>query len=72
MATVIHSVPGSASLHLRDRLRHGFEIVASFIRTRRERARIIAELNTLDDRDLQDLGISQYDFRAIAEGRITR
>jgi uncharacterized protein YjiS (DUF1127 family) len=72
MATVIHGVSGFAGLHLRDRLRHPLEQLATWFAARRQRAQIKRELNLLDDRDLRDLGISQYDFDAIAEGRLTR
>lgn len=33
--------------------------------------RTVAELSTLSDRELQDIGISRADIRAIARGEIT-
>jgi uncharacterized protein YjiS (DUF1127 family) len=72
MATVIHGVSGIAELNLRDRLRHPLELVSAWLVARRQSARIRRELNLLDERDLRDLGISRYDFDAIAEGRLSR
>ncbi len=72
MATVIQGIP---ALHT-PQIRTGFRLigaaVAAFFAERARRAAILRELNRLDDRDLRDLGLSSYDFKAIANGSFQR
>ncbi len=72
MATVINGVPALSA----PQIRTGFQVLArSFLAWRAARSRrsaILRELNRLDDRDLRDLGISSYDFTAIANGSLQR
>ena len=72
MATIAHGVTNSARLGLSDRIVRAFVAFVAWRHKRAERARILRELAEFDPRDLQDLGISQYDFKAIAEGRMSR
>lgn len=72
MATIIRGVSTPASLHLGLRLREAFDRFTAWRAVRRERSRILGELNRFEDRDLRDLGLSRYDFMAIAEGRFKR
>ncbi len=72
MATITHGVPGAGSLDLGGRLRHAAERFLAWRAQRREQARIITELNKFEDRDLRDLGLSRYDFMAIASGNFKR
>ena len=72
MATVIQGIPALNT----PQIHHGFRTLGrAFLAWRAERARqaaILRELNRLDDRDLRDLGLSSYDFKAIANGTVQR
>ena len=46
--------------------------IATGIADHRRRGAVLRELNNCDDRDLRDLGISRYDFKAIADGSFRR
>ena len=72
MATVIQGIPALNTAHLH----RGFRILGrAFMAWRGERtsrAAVLRALDRLDDRDLRDLGLSSYDFKAIANGSLRR
>jgi uncharacterized protein YjiS (DUF1127 family) len=49
-------------------LRKWFAAIAAAFRQRRERARLIAELSGLDDRELADFRMQRSDIVALADG----
>jgi len=57
---------------LRNRLRLALDRFAAWRTERRQRSAILHDLYSFDERDLQDLGISRYDFKAIANGTYRR
>ena len=72
MATVIQGVPALLHPHIRNSFRALGSSVVAWLAERRQRAAIRRRLELLDPRDLRDLGISRYDFDAIARGEVTR
>jgi uncharacterized protein YjiS (DUF1127 family) len=72
MATILHGMPALNT----PQIHTGFRLLAvgvqAWFAERARRASILRELNRLDDRDLRDLGLSSYDFKAIANGSLTR
>ncbi len=70
MATVISGLQNSTGLRL------GVGAlgtrIAAYLAHRRERARVLNELQRCDYRELRDMNISPYDFAAIADGSFRR
>jgi len=74
MATFWHNVPQSVSAPAATP-NFGLGAVGrvfAWIGERRAEIAVRRELSRLDDRDLHDLGISSYDFDAIAHGTFRR
>jgi uncharacterized protein YjiS (DUF1127 family) len=68
MATVIDGLHGSTGFHIGAKLRATGARFAAYRAQRRDRARILRDLQFCDDRELRDMNISRYDFQAIADG----
>lgn len=69
MATVIARAP---SLGIVLRTLRAIDRIATGLADHRRRAAVLRELAACEERDLRDLGISHYDFQAIANGSYRR
>ncbi len=69
MATVLHQ---SGTLGVVARALRTFDRIATGLADHRHRQAVLRELRSCDPRDLRDLGISEYDFEAIANGTFKR
>ncbi len=72
MASLTLGTTGAALAHPVSTLRRLAVRVARWNASRREAARVMQELVTADPRDLRDMGITSYDFHAIARGVFKR
>lgn len=66
MATYTHTNQGSTAPGLFDRLHVVFAGLRASLRRRAVYRQTIAELKSLSERDLGDLGISRYDINRVA------
>ncbi len=69
MATVLPHVP---TMGIYVRAIRVLDRISAGVAERRRRAAVLRELRQCDERDLRDLGISRYDFEAIARGSFKR
>ena len=72
MTSFIHGATEAGRTGPLVRLRLALERVAVWRAERRRRQEIMGDLYSLEPRDLRDLGISRYDFQAIARGSFKR
>jgi uncharacterized protein YjiS (DUF1127 family) len=72
MASLTLGTTGAALAHPLATLRRMAARIARWNQNRREAARVMQELVTADPRDLRDMGITAYDFHAIARGAFKR
>lgn len=72
MATFAQYTPSHALVRPSTGLRRLLARLFAWRAERREIARTLRELERVDTRDLRDLGITRYDFEAIARGVFTR
>ncbi|MBN8890416.1 MAG: hypothetical protein ABS99_10355 [Acetobacteraceae bacterium SCN 69-10] len=71
MATLTHDTPTALGHSLASP--HGLVArLQAWLAARRDYAEAMRALSQVDDRDLRDLGISPYDFEAIARGDFRR
>ena len=72
MATVIQGSPALNTALRHHGVRTLGRAVMAWRAARARRAAVLRALNRLDERDLRDLGLGSYDFKAIANGTVQR
>ena len=72
MASVTHGRFDHPSFNVFSRLQNGLARVRAHRAELKARRQVLRELRACDPRELLDLGISPYDFEAIARGTFRR
>ena len=72
MATAISGLSNSNGVHLGAKLQALGARFSAYRAHRKDRLRVMDELQLCDYRELRDMGISRYDFAAIANGTFKR